>query len=300
MPNRSPPLRRPVPISTQVSETRYCHLETRLNPVSDLRVALAGRELCHHDYTTARETFPCYALEFVAGGTGELVLTGKSYPLHAGVMFIYGPTSPHRITNRSARPMTKYFVDFWGNDTENVLRQNRLAPGYVAQTLEVETLRTLFDQLINEGTRNVALSRPLCAAYLRVILLKTAEAIQPVLTADATLASRFQQWREFIEVNCSRLRNLDDVANELGVRPAYLCRIFKQFGQPSPFQFLTQRKLNRAADLLTSARLSVKMVALDVGYTDQGHFSRLFKNHLGCSPVAFARRHWRTSADAGS
>ena len=297
MANRSGPPRRPLlPLSSQVSGARYCHLETRLAASSETRVALAGRELCHPDYAMTRETFPCYALEFVAGGTGELVLNGESYPLHSGVIFVYGPTSPHRIVNRSTRPMTKYFVDFWGGDVEAMLRQSHLAPGHVAQTLEVETLRSIFEQLIDEGTRNVVFSKQLCAAYLRVILLKAAAAIQPVLSADATLSSRFQQWRDFIEANCCRLRNLEDVAGELGARPAYLCRVFKQFGQPSPFQFLTQRKMNRAADLLTSTRLPIKAVALDVGYTDQGHFSRLFKNHLGCSPVDFAQRHWRVPA----
>ena len=132
--------------------------------------------------------------------------------------------------------MTKYFVDFW-EVNETMLRQNRLAPGHVAQTLEVETWRSLFEQLIDEGTKNAAFSKPLCAAYLRVILLKAAAAIQPVLSADTALSSRFQQWRDFIEANCCRLRNLEDVAGELGVRPAYLCRVFKQFGQPSPSSF---------------------------------------------------------------
>ena len=298
MANRPGPLRRPIlPLSSQVSEARYCHLETRLAASNETRVALAGRELCHPDYAMARETFPCHALEFVAGGTGELVLNGEFYPLHAGVIFVYGPTSPHKIVNRSTCPMTKYFVDFLGGEVEAMLRQSRLAPGHVAQTLEVETCRSLFEQLIDEGMKNVAFSKPLCAAYLRVILLRAAAAIQPVLSADATLSSRFQQWRDFVEANCCRLRNLEDVAGELGVRPAYLCRVFKQFGQPSPFQFLTQCKMNRAADLLTSARLPVKTVAHDVGYTDQGHFSRLFKNHLGCSPVNFAQRHWRVPAN---
>ena len=93
-------------------------------PRPELRVALAGRELCHPDYAMARETFPCHALEFVAGGTGELVLNGESYPLHAGVIFVYGPASPHKIVNRSTCPMTKYFVDFLGGEVEAMLRQS--------------------------------------------------------------------------------------------------------------------------------------------------------------------------------
>ena len=288
------------PVSRQVSETRYCYLETRPGASDEITVAFAGKESCDPDYSIRRDDFPCYALEFVAGGSGELVLDGQRHPLHAGVLFAYRPGIRHEIVNRSTRPLTKYFVDFWGGEAETMLRQSRLAPAQAVQTLEVEVMRSLFEHLIDEGARNMPFSRRLCAAYLRVILLKAAEAIQPVLPAEASLVSRFHRWRDFIETNCHRLRDLDDVARELGVRPAYLCRVFKQFGQPGPFRFLTQRKMNRAADLLAGTRSSVKAVALDLGYADPGHFSRLFKHHLGCPPALFAQRHWRHRAWEGA
>ncbi len=258
-----------------------------------IRIAVAGREQCNPDYMVARESFPCYALEFVASGTGELTLDRKSYPLHAGVVFLYGPATHHRIVNLSPRPMTKYFVDFWGDEASRTLRENDLAPGHVTQTLEVEKLRTLFEQLIDEGAKNTEFSKRICVAYLRVIALIAADGIQPVRAAEASLVSRFQQWQDFIKVNCRRLRDLGDISRELGVSPNYLCRVFKQFDQTSPCKFLVRWKMNYAADLLACARLPVKTVALDVGYADQAHFSRLFKSHLGCAPVHFVQRHLR-------
>ena len=301
-PVRTPPAQRKAvfPISRQVSETRYCYPETRPGASDAITVAFAGKESCNPDYSVRRDDFPCCALEFVAGGRGELVLDGQRHPLHAGVLFAYGPGVRHEIVNRSTHPLTKYFVDFRGEEAEALLRQSRLAPARAVQTPEVEVMRSLFERLIDEGAGTSPFSRRLCAAYLRVILLKAAEAVQPVLPAEASLAARFHRWRDFIETNCHRLRDLDDVARELGVRPAYLCRVFKQFGQPGPFRFLTQRKMNRAADLLAGTRSSVKAVALDLGYADPGHFSRLFRHHLGCPPALFAQRHGRHRAREGT
>ena len=287
-----------LPLSSQVSEARYCHLETRVAASGEIRVAVAGRERCDPDYTVARESFPCYALELVASGTGELVFDRQSYPLHAGVIFLYGPATRHRIINLSPRPMTKYFVDFWGSEALRMLKESDLVPGHVAQTLEVEKVSALFEQLIDEGAKNTKSSKRICAGYLRIIALKAAEAIQPVRAQEASLVSRFQQWQDFIRANCRRLRDLGDISRELGVSPNYLCRVFKQFGQTSPCKFLTRWKMNYAADLLASARQPVKNVALDVGYPDQAHFSRLFKSYLGCAPVHFVQRHLQMRGDA--
>ena len=159
--------------------------------------------------------------------------------------------------------------------------------------MEVEILRGLFEQLVTEGSRKSGIEGPLCAAYLRLIILKATQGTKPSVPGASSLLARFRHWREFIETHYPRLRDLDEIARELGVRPAYLCRVFKQFGQPGPFRYLTQLKMNRAADLLAGACLSVKAAALEVGYADPYHFSRLFKNHFGRAPAHFLEQHWR-------
>ena len=286
-----------LPLSSQVSEARYCHLETRVIASNNIRIAVVGRERCNPDYMVARDSFPCYALEFVANGSGKLFIDQQIYPLHAGVIFLYGPANRHQISNLSPRPMTKYFVDFWGDEAVRMLRESNLVPGHVAQTLEVEKVSALFEQLIDEGAKNTKFSKRICASYLQVIALKAAEAIQPVRAEEASLVTRFQQWQDFIKANCRRLRDLGDVSRELGVSPNYLCRVFKQFNQTSPCKFLTRWKMNHAADLLASARFPVKTVAHELGYLDQAHFSRLFKSYLGCAPAHFVQRHLRMRGD---
>ena len=285
-------------MSAQVSEPRYCCLAASITPSSELKVACAGKEFCDPDFRIVRHDFPCFGLEFVSSGAGQLVLDGRHYPLHAGILFCYGPGISHQIVNEAAHPMTKYFVDFWGDEAASLLRQSQCRPGRATQIVEVETLRGLFDQLVVEGSRKSRACAALCAAYLRLIILKTAEGAKPTVPGEFSLLSRFHQWRDFIEANYQRLHNLHEIAGELAVRPAYLCRVFKQFGQPSPFRYLTQLKMNRAADLLAGAGLSVKAAALEVGYMDPYHFSRLFKNHFGHAPARFLERHWRVRSGA--
>jgi AraC-like DNA-binding protein len=281
------------PLSSQVSAHRYFHLDPTL-PTDEISVICGGREDCDPDYLMDRAGFPCYGLEFVAEGRGELLLDGHFHPLRAGVAFFYGPGIAHRISNSSGHPMTKYFVNFSGSRAEEILRDSGLLPGRALQTLQSASIRSLIEQMMAEGAEAGANCNELCALYLRAIILKLARDILPSPSAVADQMPQFHQWREFIDLNFRELRDLEGIAAALHVRPAQLCRVFQRYGQSGPFRYLTRRKMNHAAGLLVTTSAPVKEVADAVGYPDPYHFSRLFKKHFGHSPREYAKIYRRT------
>jgi len=66
--------------------------------------------------------------------------------------------------------------------------------------------------------------------------------------------------------------------------PWYFTHLFKAATGLSPKQYMMQRKMKRAAELLDESFLSVKEIAADLGFDHQSHFSREFKKHSGASP----------------
>ena len=281
------------PHSSQVTGTRYCYLENRIAPAKELKVACAGRENCEPGYLVERDGFPCFGMEFVADGTGQLVLNGRSYPLRSGLVFCYGPGVSQRIHNDAGRPMTKYFVDFFGREAGELFRGGDFGPGAVVEIPDAGTFRFLFDQLLAEGSGDARESAGICAAYLRLMLMKAAGGITPALRTSPAALAQFHRCIDLIDTRYLELRDLNDVAAALNTRPAQLCRVFKQSGRPGPFQYLIHKKMNHAAELLVAGRKSVKETAFMLGYEDPYHFSRLFKRHFGQSPAHFQRMFHR-------
>lgn len=189
--------------------------------------------------------------------------------------------------------MTKYFVDFFGDEVPTLLSQGQLRPGGAVQVFEVEPLRVLFEQLLSAGSRDSVGADALSAAYLRVILLLAAQGISPTYRKNSATGLLFYRCLEHIEMHFARLRDLHDLAAELGTRPTQLCRVFKQHGHPGPFALLTRKKMHFAAELLATNRMSVQEIAEKVGYVDPYHFSRLFKRHFGRSPSDFRNQFQR-------
>lgn len=71
------------------------------------------------------------------------------------------------------------------------------------------------------------------------------------------------------------------------VSPSHLQRIFSRLTGQSPKQYLKRQRLQMAARLLTTTRLSVKVTCAGVGYQDFSHFVRDFREYYGHRPTAY-------------
>jgi AraC-like DNA-binding protein len=275
------------PNSPQVVEALPCFLESSIYASRELRIAGAGRERCQSDYLIERDDFPCYTLEFVAGGRGKLILGGQSFQLLPGHLFLYGRRMPLTIRTDPETPMLKYFIEFFGSEPGKLFHSGILSPGEVRRVTEIDLFADLFEQLIAAGRKNHPQRRAICAAYLRLILLKTTEAISHGPQGSTQSFEHLARCRGYIEKHFAEIGNLADLSRAVHLDQSYLCRLFKHFKLPSPHRYINACRMNRAVELLLTTALPVKAVATQVGYADPLHFSRNFRRQFACSPSHF-------------
>jgi AraC-like DNA-binding protein len=253
-------------------------------------MACAGHEVCRPDYVVKRAAFPCYGLEFVEGGSGTVRLNTKCYPLRAGVLFIYGPTTAHHIMSDPKTPLRKFFVDFFGRESARLLGMGSVAPGTAVQIPDVEAWRSVFEMLLKKGGRGLDTTPRICAALLRILIWKTKGAQPPNDSEGRRPAQTFQHCRDLIDARYLELRDLGDIARSAGIDKDYLCRLFRSHGYPSPYSYLVRKKISKAAEWLTVEGGLVREAAHRAGFSDPYYFSRVFEREMGQSPRAFARR----------
>ena len=78
--------------------------------------------------------------------------------------------------------------------------------------------------------------------------------------------------------------SIADVAQVIGVHPVYLARCFRRYFGCTPGVFTRFRRLERAADLLSSSALPLAEVALKCGFADQSQLTKAFQKGLGVTP----------------
>ncbi len=92
----------------------------------------------------------------------------------------------------------------------------------------------------------------------------------------------------FIEQNFQNDISVEDIAACCGLNRSYFGKIFHENMGKSPQEFLISYRMTKAAELLKLTKLSINDIGQAVGYPNQLHFSRAFKNVYRISP-----RQWR-------
>jgi AraC-like DNA-binding protein len=87
---------------------------------------------------------------------------------------------------------------------------------------------------------------------------------------------------------------LPEIARAIGASRTVLAERFSTVIGMPPMQYLTQWRLQLAADLLARGSAKVATIGARVGYESEAAFSRAFKRATGKSPSA-----WRSARHAG-
>ena len=96
--------------------------------------------------------------------------------------------------------------------------------------------------------------------------------------------------KELLESDLSGEFPLSRLALECGLSVRHFTRAFRQSVGMPPHRYLLKRRIERARDLLRNPALSLLEVALACGFSDQSHFTRLFRASMDMSPGAWRRQ----------
>ncbi|MEM6426875.1 MAG: AraC family transcriptional regulator [Cyanobacteria bacterium P01_D01_bin.128] len=81
--------------------------------------------------------------------------------------------------------------------------------------------------------------------------------------------------------------SLDLMAAQVGVSRCYFATQFRQTVGLTPHQYVTQQRLDKAKQLLKLEKHAIADIALACGFSNQSHFTRVFKQCVGITPKAY-------------
>jgi AraC-like DNA-binding protein len=112
---------------------------------------------------------------------------------------------------------------------------------------------------------------------------------------DEMLDGRVRKILEMIESQTTifTIRNL---ALEFNLSPSYLQRLFKHQTGVGMGEWLSERRLQRAAHLLANSYMSVKEIAHSVGYEHVSSFIRAFERRFVQAPARYRKQNNHTKS----
>ena len=107
----------------------------------------------------------------------------------------------------------------------------------------------------------------------------------------APTGGNFALVKAYIDENfCTPTLCINDIADRFSYNKKYISTLFKKQMKVSVSEYIRTLRLNRAAELLEKGALSITEIAHAVGFGDALYFSKLFKQHTGCSPKQYREK----------
>ena len=117
------------------------------------------------------------------------------------------------------------------------------------------------------------------------------QAVEAAAASDPASDIRIGQIREEIEqyiaAHFDEDLSMQDVARFMNYSDAYFCKLFKRCFKVNFSTYLNEFRVDRAKELLSATRSSVKDISMSCGYTDSNYFARVFRRITGLTPSEY-------------
>lgn len=262
----------------------------------DLSLYQFGREQCRPAHSFGPAARNHYLFHYVISGTGTLMADGsdgetKTYSIKSMQGFMIFPDQITTYFADKNMPWEYIWIEFDGLRAKSIVDAAGLSPDNPVYKAKSKELR---ENMMNEmlyiaDNGNSSPFHLIGHLYLFIDYLARSAAEIKIRQGSKLRDFYIHEALAFIEQNFQNDITVEDIAEVCGLNRSYFGKIFKEAVGKSPQDFLLNYRMVKAAELLKLTKLSVGDISNAVGYDNQLHFSRAFKNIYGLSP-----KKWRT------
>ncbi|MBC8033074.1 MAG: chromate resistance protein [Chitinophagaceae bacterium] len=99
-----------------------------------------------------------------------------------------------------------------------------------------------------------------------------------------------KELKEIIQDQIDSNLTLKELSKGLEINPSYLSREFSKHFENLTFgEYIRKTRIEKAIELMQSPSYSLTEIAYLTGFSDQSHFTRIFKRHTGSNPSEYRK-----------
>jgi AraC family transcriptional regulator len=127
------------------------------------------------------------------------------------------------------------------------------------------------------------------ALALRFLHLGAVVPIEAPAKVSALPGNRLARVKDFVESSLDEDITLEALAREAGYSRAHFLRMFRESTGTTPHQYVMQRRIAHAEELLSANELGIAEIAVACGFSSQAHLTLAFKKQTSVTPAEYRR-----------
>ena len=174
---------------------------------------------------------------------------------------------------------------------ELMQREIELMPQFAIEDPVIQQLALALKIEIQTGCMSGRLYGELLGTALAARLVQNYAVSKPSLEfrANGLAQSQLDRVIDYMKANLAQDLSILDLATLTGMSESHFSRSFKRSVGIAPYQYLMQQRVERAKQLLKRQTISISDIALDCGFANQTHLTKVFRQIAGVTPKAYQK-----------
>ncbi|WP_211745812.1 AraC family transcriptional regulator [Paenibacillus sp. Marseille-Q4541] len=258
----------------------------------------------HTEVDDGFHSHPFYEIYYFHAGKCNYIIGDRIHILEPGDLILMHGMTLHRPHPEPDTTYIRTTLHFYPSEIEQYLHPERakwlLEPFEKlnnevihltqAQQIEVEECFAQMNQL-HQGNENQERAHDRFIFKLCDFLVMAAHFYETAMHHRKILSDKEEHLQHiitYLESNYMYEVALSDIASELHLSKPYMAALFKELTGTTIIKYLYQRRINQAKLLFRfQPEISVTEVSKKAGFKQISHFSRTFKQAVGCSPETY-------------
>lgn len=249
----------------------------------DVKIRCVGRRAAFEGWKILPRRINDYEFVYVRSGYGEIMVEGKHVSVSAGDFICFRPKSEHSLWV-SREPYMDFFLIHFSPTSEEASELIGQIPirVHLADSHLIEVLmKRIYEEgqqkrYLGELRQEIMLMQIICELVTR---LHTEQNPMGVMRVGRVL--------EYINENPCREYALEELLRVANIKKTLFLQSFREVTGTTPIQYVTERRLETACDLLLESNLRVAQIGEMCGFSDPFYFSRCFKKKYSVSPQKY-------------
>ncbi len=225
-----------------------------------------------------------FGLEWILEGQLKCDIDGHTFIVEPGEVFVKPIGVPH--VYQAIGKVLKYYVAFSGPCIDAMIHTLGLNRSSKFKPENSEKLTEYFEHALHILAQEKKPMHQLASLYAYEFLLYIASCVRQTLYPEQILRAM-----DYIHSNFRERPNLKKISSHAGTSATQLNRLFHQYLNMSPFQFLINERLDLAKGMLRSTQMPIHSIADTLGYSDMMQFSAQFRQYEKLAPRDYRKQN---------
>lgn len=250
-----------------------------------------------------------YRLFYVMSGGGDFICGDAIHSIDADCLIIIPPALAYQFKLNGHKEMELIGInfDYSQNCSTNSIPiapdiQKNFHPENITEIVEFEDakalnslvlIRNIIDvkhelmEIYNEYHYQRKFFRERIRGYMTSVIVKAARSLTIIGSKESNSQNIIDEIILYIRQNYNKNMTNKEIGKKFNLHPNYINKLMVENMGTSLYQYLLQIRISEAINLLQLGEMTVKQVALAVGFTDTGHFTKYFKKKTGKTPSEY-------------